>query len=143
MSHADTYGEGGTQTQAEYEKDRKKDHPYSVLYWGSHPNEDNDDCYTGEDFDTKEAAVAFFNGEVQDPPNMPGYYRTCVAYIEIDGLEDSDLKAFGIERIRKNPNFVPEPIKDRRDDEDWRHEQAMEAGMLHGIDAYNETMGYD
>lgn len=24
----------------------------------------------------------------------------------------------------------------------WRREQAMEAGMLHGIDAYNEIMGY-
>ena len=27
-------------------------------------------------------------------------------------------------------------------DEEWRHEQAMEAGMLHGIDAYNDVMGY-
>jgi hypothetical protein len=25
---------------------------------------------------------------------------------------------------------------------DGRHEMAMEAGMLHGIDAYNEMMGY-
>jgi len=25
---------------------------------------------------------------------------------------------------------------------EWRREQAMEAGMLHGIDAYNEVMGY-
>lgn len=27
-------------------------------------------------------------------------------------------------------------------DDEWRREQAMEAGMLHGIDAYNEIMGY-
>ena len=27
-------------------------------------------------------------------------------------------------------------------DDEWRREQAMEAGMLHGIDAYNEMMGY-
>ena len=29
------------------------------------------------------------------------------------------------------------------DDDDWRREMAMEAGMLHGIDAYNEAMGWD
>ena len=29
------------------------------------------------------------------------------------------------------------------DDQDWQRERAMEAGMLHGIDAYNEIMGYD
>jgi len=27
-------------------------------------------------------------------------------------------------------------------DDDWKREQAMEAGMLHGIDAYNDAMGY-
>ena len=26
--------------------------------------------------------------------------------------------------------------------EDWRREIAMEEGMLHGVDAYNEVMGY-
>lgn len=29
-----------------------------------------------------------------------------------------------------------------KDDEEWLKEQAMEAGMLHGIDAYNDMMGY-
>ena len=29
------------------------------------------------------------------------------------------------------------------DDDDWRQEMAMEAGMLHGINAYNEVMGWD
>ena len=32
----------------------------------------------------------------------------------------------------------PETKKER--DEDWRRERAQEAGMLHGIDAYNEVM---
>jgi len=26
--------------------------------------------------------------------------------------------------------------------QEWWHEQAMEEGMLHGIDAYNEFLGY-
>ena len=29
------------------------------------------------------------------------------------------------------------------DDDDWRQEIAMEAGMLHGVNAYNEVMGWD
>ena len=29
------------------------------------------------------------------------------------------------------------------DDDDWRREMAMEAGMLGGINAYNEAMGCD
>mgnify|MGYP003660245791 CR=1 FL=1 len=29
------------------------------------------------------------------------------------------------------------------DDGDWRREIAMEAGMLHGVSAYNEVMGWD
>jgi hypothetical protein len=30
----------------------------------------------------------------------------------------------------------------KEDDAEWQRERAMEAGMLHGIDAYNEVMGY-
>jgi len=29
-----------------------------------------------------------------------------------------------------------------KSDAKWRREMAMEAGMLHGIDAYNDMMGY-
>lgn len=133
MSHADTYGEGGTATQAEVERDRKRDLPYSVNYWGSHPDADNDDCYTGFDFATKDEAVAFFQGEVQDPPNMPGYYFRCVAFIEIDGPD--------VNEVRANPHHKPEPKSP--DSGSWQREIANEAGMLHGIDAYNEAMGYD
>lgn len=35
------------------------------------------------------------------------------------------------------------PEDDDGDDDDWRREQAMEAGMLHGVQAYNEAMGWD
>lgn len=131
MSHADTYGEGGTATQAEHERDRKIDMPYSVNYWGSHPDADNDDCYTGEDYSTKEAALAAFNGEVQDPPNMPGYYIRCVAFIEIDGPD--------INEVRPNPSFKAERV-DRTYEQ---QESAMQAGMAFGVHGYNDAMGYD
>jgi hypothetical protein len=29
-----------------------------------------------------------------------------------------------------------------KDDANWKREQALEAGMLHGVDAYNDAMGY-
>lgn len=107
------------------------DKPFSVLHWGSHPDEDNDDCYTGEDFDSKEDAIAAFKTDADD---------TSVAYIEIDGLTEEELSHIGIPRVRKNPKFVPSP--DSGDDE-WRREIAREEGMLQGVDAYNEVMGWD
>lgn len=108
------------------------DKPFSVLHWGSHPDLDNDDCWTGEDFDTVEEAIAFFHKDPDD---------TSVEYIEIDGIADADLPKYGIERHRKNPYF----IKETRDhsDREWQSEYAMQQGMGLGIDAYNEAMGWD
>jgi len=34
---------------------------YSVNLWGSHPNQDNDDCWTGDDFDNIDQARAAFD----------------------------------------------------------------------------------
>ena len=107
------------------------DKQYSVSYWGSHPDSDNDDCFTGHDFGTRQEAEAFFQGPVQDPPNMPGYYYRCVAFVEIDGPDVHDVRA--------NPAFR----KERIDNSAERSEFAMQQGMGLGIDAYNEAMGYD
>jgi hypothetical protein len=104
--------------------------PFSVDHWGSHPDEENDDCYTGEDFDDLFLALqAYFT----DPSDRS------VAYVEIDGLEDSDLRRLGIPRARKNPRFVPSPPSSNGE---WQREQAMQAGMAFGVDGYNDIMGY-
>lgn len=105
--------------------------PFSVLHWASHPDEDNDDCTEGEDFETAEAAIAYFKKDA-------GVY---VRYIEIDGLEEYQLTLHGIERLRPNPNWSP--IQQRLDGGEWQREQAMQAGMGGGCEAYNEAMGYD
>ena len=97
---------------------------YSVNIWGSHPDDNNDDCWEGGDYSTREEALEVFN-------NPKGHFVSAFAYIEIDGPD--------LYKVRKNPDYVPEPD----DDDDWRREMAMEAGMLHGIDAYNEMMGWD
>ena len=109
----------------------KDNKPYGVLHWGSHPDNNNDDCFTGEGFDSIQAAVDAFKADPKD---------SSVAYIEIDGLTETELESFGISRIRLNPNYKH---SHSNDDNDWKREQAMQAGMEFGIDAYNEMMGYD
>jgi hypothetical protein len=41
----------------------------------------------------------------------------------------------------KTTQFVRH-VYNMNDDDSWRREIAQEAGMLHGVDAYNEAMGY-
>lgn len=119
---------------------------FSVNFWGSHPDEGNDDCYTGADYATlAEALQAFESGHLCDATcgcklearkcaNLDSaYYRTSIAYVELDGP--------GINQVRKNPTFRPSRRRDNFDAE-WKHEMAMEAGMLHGCEGFNEVMGY-
>lgn len=97
--------------------------PFSVLFWGSHPDADNDDCWTGQDFVSLEEARECFNAKVTEGST---------AYVELEGPD-------GRLDLRENPDY--EPSED--DDSDWRREIAMEAGMMGGCDAYNEVMGWD
>jgi hypothetical protein len=107
-----------------------KDDSINILYWGSHPDLGNDDCIQGFGIVDLDDAVEFFN---HNPAN------TSVEYIEID-LPGGALEAYNLTRLRKNPNYISAPTSS---DDDWRREIANEAGMLHGADAYNESMGYD
>ena len=108
---------------------------YSVNFWGSHPDSDNDDCWTGHDFATLAEAEAFFAA--------PSFCDYCpsrdVAFIELAlGTREGCVAYTETIRVRKNPEFR----KRREDHDEWRREIAREAGMLHGIDAYNDEMGY-
>ena len=97
---------------------------YSVNYHGSHPDSDNDDCWTGSDFETLEQARIKFS----ETPDT--FYDGCTAYVELEGP--------GVQEIRANPTF-----QGIDDGSDQRRELAMEEGMLQGVHAYNEIMGYD
>lgn len=98
--------------------------PYSVYVWGSHPDEDNDDCWTGKSFASEAEARTVFEDSHKN-------FKVDHAYVEIDGP--------GVYEVKKNPHYVPKA----NGMDDWRHEIAMQAGMLGGCDAYNEVMGYD
>lgn len=96
---------------------------YSVNLWGSHPENENDDCWCGSDFATLAEATAAFNN-----PASAFKYETNWAYVEIDGP--------GINEVRKNPNYR----KPRYSDDG--NEFAMQQGMAFGCDGYNDAMGY-
>lgn len=95
---------------------------YSILAFGSHPDLGNDDCWYGEDCAT-----------FQEVTELLGKYiakrDSSVAYFQID--------SWGFHYICKNPFYRP-----RKRDDEWRNEIATQAGMLGGVEAYNEVMGY-
>ena len=98
---------------------------YRVDHWGSHPDLENDDCFTGDDFEALEEAKAskFY---------ARGHYS--VQYIVLDGPD--------IHEVRKNPNYSAKAC--RFDDSSLeRSERAMQAGMAFGCQGYNEEMGYE
>ena len=109
----------------------------AVNHWGSHPDEENDDCHTGEDFHTIADAIRFYMTDPKD---------SSVAWIEID-LSDDILKQYNIKRCRKNPLHIAATmlpsVEDKSFDREWQQEIANEAGMLGGVHAYNDAMGYD
>lgn len=100
---------------------------YNVLFFGSHPDLENDDCWYGTDYATQAEALLAFEAMVKDLNNCPA---RDVAYIMIDGPD--------INKIRANPSF-----RKSGSDHSWQREFAMQAGMLGGCQAYNEAMGYD
>ena len=99
---------------------------YSVNLWACEPHTD-DLCITGYDFETIEEARAAY----ESPFDMVGYtIHDPIVWVELYGSDVQEERC-----IRNNP--VP-----LDSDAEWRREIAMEAGMLHGIDAYNEVLGY-
>ena len=102
--------------------------PYAVEDWGAHPDDDADCCWTASEYPTLEAAQAAITYELQSG--------------------DPDTACFilvgpGIREIHRNPTFNRARAKAQAaaDDAACRREIAMEAGLLHGVAAYNDMMG--
>lgn len=105
--------------------DEDPGHPWAVNLWGSHPDRGNDDCWTGDDFETRAEAEAVFTD--------PGEYFLA----HMRGVTHVELRGPDVYRVKR---IAPDPAP--RVDDSWRREMAMEAGMGLGIDAYNDMMGY-
>ncbi len=96
---------------------------YWVNQWGSHPDLENDDCYTGHNFATYAEAVAFMALGVKD---------CFVAFLELDGPDVNEIIA--------NPYYNASEVKRNRQSDN--SEKAMQAGMMGGCEAYNDEMGW-
>jgi len=118
------------------------EHPYSVTLWGSNPDEtDNDDCWTGDEFDDKEEALALYRALAGSIGNFELAAKLAEAcgndweFVLVDGPD--------IHEVYANPD---QPTQRRhrkereRGDDDWRRERAMQAGMAFGCDGHNDAM---
>ena len=110
--------------------------PFTLDLWGSHPCDDNDDHYTGEDYLTLESAMAEFNAVAAamkaSGQRALGVTLGFVKYMILTGP--------GFEVEFKNPTFVSTEASSP--DADWAEEFAMQNGMAFGCDGYNDAMGY-
>ena len=105
--------------------------PYGVNMWGSRPGT-NDDCHTGVDFSSRADAEAFYAAPFEGPHATTFWcnsLRSPGTWLEIDGPDIHEERCVT-------------PGKRRDDDDDWRRERAMEAGMAFGCDGYNDAMGW-
>lgn len=66
---------------------------YSVNLWGSNPDLDNDDCWTGVEFSTRDEAIAAFNNPTGTFGSMRHVVLTEGEWIEIDGPDIHEERA--------------------------------------------------
>lgn len=109
--------------------------PFSVGLWDAYPDSGEDACYTGEDFATLDEAQAC----AADVREHFGWIRASrrIPYVLVSGP--------GVREVRTIDGPEPDDVAQEREDREaraWRRELATEAGMLGGIDAYNDAMGY-
>ena len=117
--------------------------PFSVNLWGSHPSENNDDCWTGVDFATLDEAVACYRAIVMWP-NDGELPRSCGydwEFVEITGPDVHEVTA-NRDQVSQSRHRHRRLRERSRGDAEWRREIATQAGMGGGVDWYNDEMGY-
>lgn len=112
--------------------------PFSVGLWGSHPDDDNDDQWMGQDFaDEASARRVFDDPSTSDSPCFVAQAaKRCSVFIEITRrIDDKNVQILDVRRLRED--LPPDPL-----DDDGCNEHAMQQGMLGGVEAYNAAMGW-
>ena len=110
--------------------------------WGSHPDEGNDDCWTGDDYETlAEAEAAAANWREVFGQNSATFVEV-IAWTGhvVRGL--LEYERISVTQVISNTEIRRMKKRDDADDRAWQREIAMEAGMCLGIDAYNDAMGW-
>jgi len=81
------------------------------------------------------------NDEIH-PDDFDGFKEDPIGFMNYDESKGDSIWA-EIVNTTTGELVYRQKIETKEDiDREWRQEMAMEAGMLHGIDAYNEVMGY-
>jgi hypothetical protein len=114
--------------------------PFSVDLWGSHPDEDNDDCWTGLSFDNEgQAREAFGQPKLFFKGNAVDWVHSN-AFVVLEGVN----AAGPYREVRALPDYNSEAAQKARDQDarEWVREQATQLGMGIGISAFNEAMGW-
>jgi hypothetical protein len=100
---------------------------------------DASDNWTGSDFATRAEALACYREVVMFPDDSQ-IAKVCGRgweFVMIDGPD-----AHEVTENPARPSVERHRRALKRSDREWQHERAMEAGMLHGVEAYNDEMGY-
>lgn len=94
---------------------------YNVLLFGSHPDQENDDCWTGADFDTLAEAEAFYLDPlaVAKREGLRGIEAnwSSTAFLMLDGPDVNKVRQVG--RVRRDE---PDTL--------WENERRMQAAMM-------------
>ena len=137
---------------------------WSVNWWGSHPDEGNDDRWSGQDFNTEAEARACFDAYTGCPVALKAEReRQVLDHGEktwehwINDLARTtpyaELSASGCKDTWSSENTLEVgevwcylPKADTHTDDDYERmyqsEAAMQAGMAFGVDGYNDAMGF-
>ena len=109
--------------------------PFAVNLYGSHPDLDNDDCWTGDEFATLDQARDTYDrwSEVFSKGSV-----SSTTHVELTGPGVYEVKQVVSDKV-----IAARKQDLERSDREWQREVALEAGMLGGCDAYHEAMGWD
>jgi len=115
---------------------------FYVNLWGSHPDEENDDCWTGVRFDTLDAAKQAASNPATFPwPSHCSSHDTAALQVTI---EDEHTSAVEEVLVVMNPAFRPDPeAAEERSGRagPWRREMQREDAMLYGVEGWNQWEG--
>lgn len=108
--------------------------PFSLTLWGSHPDEDNDDCWTGSDYATEAEArgdLATFQRNMVPQGWNVSHAQTLrdTSHFMVDGPGLSEPE------VVSNHNYIKQrqPQRDR--------EEQFQAAMAFGTQGWNDYEG--
>tara|TARA_R110002110_G_scaffold26350_4_gene96952 strand:+ start:1686 stop:2090 length:405 start_codon:yes stop_codon:yes gene_type:complete len=109
---------------------------------GSNPNDQNDDWNTSDEYESEDLARAAWNARKQTLNAIPKNEHKTQAHTTHFALHRPGGEIIEIIEDPRGSQALSDE-EDRKFNADWNEEIAMQAGMMGGIQAYNDHCGYD